>query len=58
MRERVKPMKEPRKPHGDMIQRKDPTEESEVERQGEQQRKDKPRASGASSPWKKIERSD
>jgi hypothetical protein len=52
MRERVKPMKEPRKPHGDMIQRKDPTEESEVERQGEQQRKDKPRASGASSPWK------
>jgi hypothetical protein len=53
MRERVKPMKEPRKPHGDMIQPNDPTEGSEAERQREQQRKDKPRASGANSPWKK-----
>ena len=43
MRERVKPMKEPRKPHGDIIQPNDPTERPDGEQPREQQqRKEKP----------------
>ena len=37
MRERVKPMKEPRKPHGDKIHPNDPTDGPQAERQRAQQ---------------------